>query len=718
LTIPLFMVLVFFYFTQRDQGIIDTRVDDPDVIIDVRGKQWSWDFNYVKQDKYSTGVQAGLTGEPGIPEELPTLLPARQPERRAPAPRPRRPALLLGAGLPAEARPLPGRVNYINLTPTQEGTFDGKCAELCGQYHSEMLFNVKVVSQEEFDAQMATLNEGQLGDDYDRDSYPDADPDFDPCQEQLMSTYEYTLEEAGTTAAPRVVPRTKGRIVVNWITSTDHKTIGYMYLISSFVFFCLAGVMALVIRAELFEPGMQILQTKEQYNQLFTMHGTIMLLMFATPLFAGFANVIMPLQIGAPTSPSPGLTHSPSGSSCSAADRASGSSPPRCRRLRLVRLHAAVNAIRLRSVGATCGSWLLGRLSARSWCRQLHHHDHLLRAPGMTMFRMPIFTWNTLITSLWCCCVPDLRGAAACWADRTWGARLRPENGGAHPAGSTCSGSSGTPRSTSSRLPFFGIITEIIPVFSRKPLFGYKGLVFATIAIAALSVTVWAHHMYVTGAVLLPFFAFTTMLIAVPTGVKFFNWIGTMWRGSITFETPMLWSLGFLVTFLFGGLTGIILASPPLDFHVSDTYFVVAPLPLRGLRHRRLCDVRRLLLLVAQVHREDAQRAPGQDPLLAPVPRLPRNLPHPALARSDRHAPPVRRLPSRGRVHRNEPVLNHRLLRPRRLADPVLLERLHHLAQRQEGRGRRPVGLRRFARVGNFLPAAPPQLHLAATDPF
>jgi cytochrome c oxidase subunit 1 len=113
-------------------------------------------------------------------------------------------------------------------------------------------------------------------------------------------------------------------------------------------------------------------------------------------------------------------------------------------------------------------------------------------------------------------------------------------------------------------------------VFSRKPLFGYKGLVFATIAIAALSVTVWAHHMYVTGAVMLSFFAFMTMMIAVPTGVKFFNWIGTMWQGSITFETPMLWVLGFMFTFLFGGLTGVILATPPLDFHVSDTYFVVA----------------------------------------------------------------------------------------------------------------------------------------------
>ena len=125
-------------------------------------------------------------------------------------------------------------------------------------------------------------------------------------------------------------------------------------------------------------------------------------------------------------------------------------------------------------------------------------------------------------------------------------------------------------------LPFFGIASEIIPVFSRKPIFGYKGLVFATIAIAGLSVAVWAHHMYVTGAVNLPFFSFMTMLIAIPTGVKFFNWIGTMWRGSVSFDTPMLWTLGFLVTFLFGGLTGILLSAPPVDFQVSDSYFVVA----------------------------------------------------------------------------------------------------------------------------------------------
>ncbi|MET0974596.1 MAG: cbb3-type cytochrome c oxidase subunit I, partial [Leifsonia sp.] len=185
--------------------------------------------------------------------------------------------------------------------------------------------------------------------------------------------------------------------------------------------------------------------------------------------------------------------------------------------------------------------------------------------------RKPIFGYKGLVYA-------TIANAAlfALGADRRLGAQVfNPENGGAI-LWQHLFWFFGHPEVYIIALPFFGIITEILPVFSRKPIFGYKGLVYATIAIAALSVTVWAHHMYVTGAVLLPFFAFMTMLIAVPTGVKFFNWIGTMWRGKLTFETPMLWTIGFLVTFLFGGLTGIILSSPALDFPLSDSYFVVA----------------------------------------------------------------------------------------------------------------------------------------------
>ena len=196
----------------------------------------------------------------------------------------------------------------------------------------------------------------------------------------------------------------------------------------------------------------------------------------------------------------------------------------------------------------------------------------------MTMFRMPIFTWNMLVTAILALMAFPVLAAAwlALEADRHLGAHIYdPSNGGAilyqH-----LFWFFGHPEVYIVALPFFGIVTEIIPVFSRKPVFGYKGLVFATIGIGALSMTVWAHHMFATGAVLLPFFAFMSFLIAVPTGVKFFNWIGTMWRGQLTFETPMLFCVGFLVTFLLGGLTGVLLASPPIDFHVTDTYFVVA----------------------------------------------------------------------------------------------------------------------------------------------
>ncbi|WP_104119059.1 cytochrome c oxidase subunit II [Arthrobacter sp. B1805] len=182
LTIPLFMVLVFFYFTERDIATIDARVEDPDVIVDVRGKQWSWDFNYVTEDKYSTGVQAHLTGEEGQIEDLPTLyLPVNRSVELQLNARDVQHSFFVPAFL--QKRDLyPGRTNYINLTPTKEGTFAGKCAELCGEYHSEMLFNVKVVSQAEFDAQMAQLEDGQLGDEYDRDSYPEDDPDTDPAR--------------------------------------------------------------------------------------------------------------------------------------------------------------------------------------------------------------------------------------------------------------------------------------------------------------------------------------------------------------------------------------------------------------------------------------------------------------------------------------------------------------------------------------------------------
>ncbi|HWH25959.1 MAG TPA: cytochrome c oxidase subunit I [Pseudolysinimonas sp.] len=384
--------------------------------------------------------------------------------------------------------------------------------------------------------------------------------------------------------APFGTPRVerKGNIVVKWLTTTDHKTIGYLYLISSFVFFCIGGVMALVIRAQLFEPGLRIVASGEQYNQLFTMHGTIMLLLFATPLFAGFANVAMPLQIGAPDVAFPRLNALAYWLFLFGALITVGGflTPQGAASFGWFAYSPLSSTTFTPGVGGNL--WVFG-LAMTGFGTILGAVNFIttiitMRAPGMTMFRMPIFTWNILVTSiLVLLAFPVLAaGLFALGADRVFEAHLLdPANGGAI-LWQHLFWFFGHPEVYIIALPFFGIISEVLPVFSRKPIFGYKTLIYATISIAALSVTVWAHHMYVTGSVLLPFFALLTMLIAVPTGVKIFNWVGTMWRGSVTFETPMLWAIGFLITFTFGGLTGVILASPPLDFHVSDSYFVVA----------------------------------------------------------------------------------------------------------------------------------------------
>ncbi|MGW7317244.1 aa3-type cytochrome oxidase subunit I [Streptomyces sp. NPDC054865] len=375
--------------------------------------------------------------------------------------------------------------------------------------------------------------------------------------------------------------RTPGSVVVSWLTTTDHKKIGHLYLIASFGFFVIGGVMALLLRAELARPGMQIV-SNEQYNQVFTLHGTIMLLFFATPTFAGFANAIMPLQIGAPDVAFPRLNMlsfwlflfgglivvSSLFTTQGAADFGWTAYTPLSggERTPYVGGDMWIMGLALSGFGTILGSVNFATTII------------VMRMPGMTMFRMPIFTWNVLLTSVLVLFAFPVLAAAllVLEADRRFGAQVfDPDNGGAL-LWQHLFWFFGHPEVYIIALPFFGIVTEIFPVFSRKPLFGYLGLIGATIAISGLSLTVWAHHMFATGAVLLPFFSFMTFLIAVPTGVKFFNWIGTMWKGSISFETPMLWSIGFLVTFLFGGLTGIILASPPMDFHVTDSYFVVA----------------------------------------------------------------------------------------------------------------------------------------------
>ncbi len=374
-----------------------------------------------------------------------------------------------------------------------------------------------------------------------------------------------------------------GRRLRTYLTTTDHKVIGNMYLVTAFGFFLFGGGLAMLMRAELARPGLQIF-TNEQYNQLFTIHGTIMMLLFATPMFAGFANAVMPLQIGAPDVAFPRLNAMTYwlflfGGLMVVSGFLTPGGAAHFGWFAYAPLNGAVH-----SPGAGADLWAMGLVVA-GLSTTLGSVNFIativsLRAPGMTMFRMPMFTWNILFTSILALLAFPVLTAAllALEADRKFGAHVFDAANGGAILWQHLFWFFGHPEVYIVALPFFGVITEIVPVFSRKPVFGYLGMVGATIAITMLSATVWAHHMFATGMVLLPFFSLMSFFIAVPTGVKFFNWIGTMWNGSVSFETPMVWAVGFLVTFLLGGLSGVMIASPPLDFHVTDSYFIVAHL--------------------------------------------------------------------------------------------------------------------------------------------
>ena len=336
----------------------------------------------------------------------------------------------------------------------------------------------------------------------------------------------------------------------------------------------------------------------------------------------------------------------------------------------------------------------------------------------MTMFRMPIFTWNILVTSILVLIAFPILAAAllVLEADRSLGAHVFDAANGGPILWQHLFWFFGHPEVYIIALPFFGIITEILPVFSRKPIFGYIGLVGATMLIGALSVAVWAHHMYVTGAVNLPFFSFMTFLIAVPTGVKFFNWVGTMWGGNIAMRTPMLWAVGFLLTFLFGGLTGIVLASPPLDFQLSDSYFVVAhfhyvvfgtvvfamfagfyfwwPKFTGRMLDETLGKVHFWLLFIGFHTTFMVQHWLG-------VEGMPR-----------RYAD---YLPHEGFTVLNQ-VSSAGAFLLGRLHPAVPLQRVEE-PQEPDGEHRRPVGLGSVAGVGDILPAAAAQLHLHPADP-
>jgi cytochrome c oxidase subunit 1 len=372
------------------------------------------------------------------------------------------------------------------------------------------------------------------------------------------------------------------RGLLAFFTTTDHKRIGLAYMASAYAFFLIGGALAGVIRAQLWGPDVNLV-SEGRFNQLFTMHGSIMLFLFLGPFAFGLANYLVPLHVGARDMAFPRLNAMSYwfyllGGLTMLAGFATAGGAADFGWTGYVPLSAIT---RSPSVGGDL--WIMGvaltGLSGVLTGVNIVATVLTMRAPGMTMFRLPIFTWNMLVTSVLVLIVfPVLTSAAAMlFVDRHLGGHIYDAAAGGSPVlWQHLFWFFGHPEVYILVLPYFGVVTEILPVFSRRPVFGYPGLVFATLAIASLSLGVWAHHMFTVGAVSIAYFSGMSMLIAVPTGVKFFNWLGTMWGGNLRFPTAMKFCLGFMVTFLLGGLTGVMLASAPIDFHVHDTYFVVA----------------------------------------------------------------------------------------------------------------------------------------------
>ncbi len=371
--------------------------------------------------------------------------------------------------------------------------------------------------------------------------------------------------------------------VLDWLTTVDHKKIGILYIVNSFLFFFAAGILALVVRSELAVPGLQFLDERT-YNQAFTMHGTIMIFLFVVPVLSGFANYIVPLQIGAPDMAFPRINalsfwFLPLGGLLIFSGYLFGGAAAEG-----WTLYTPLSGGKY-STGVGTDLWLIGLLlvGTASILGSVNFIATIfkMRAPGMSLFRMPILVWTVLVTAtLILLATPVLAaGMIALFIDRNYGGSFFDPNTGGNPIlWQHLFWFFGHPEVYIVILPAMGVVSEILPVFTRRPLFGYRAFVFATIAIGLLSFSVWAHHMFTTGQVFLPFFSFMTALIAVPTGVKMFNWMATLWRGSIILATPMLFALGFLSMFLIGGISGVMLSAPAIDFHLQDTYFVVAHL--------------------------------------------------------------------------------------------------------------------------------------------
>jgi cytochrome c oxidase subunit 1 len=370
--------------------------------------------------------------------------------------------------------------------------------------------------------------------------------------------------------------------IKRWIFATNHKDIGTLYLLFSLTMFFVGGIFAMIMRMELFKPGLSLLEPN-LYNQLITSHGLIMIFGALMPAFVGFANWMIPLMIGAPDMAMPRMNNwsfwiLPIAFSILLSGFFTTQGAPNFGWTFYAPLSTKLGPpstdLFIFSVHLMGISSIMGAMNILATIINL-------RAPGMTYMKMPIFCWTWLITAfLLICVMPVLAGVVTMvLADRHLGTSFFNAAGGGDPVlFQHVFWFFGHPEVYIVILPAFGMISEIIPTFARKKIFGYSSMVYATTAIAILSFTVWAHHMFLVGMPITGelFFMYATMLIAVPTGVKVFNWVSTMFKGSLTFEVPMLFAISFIVLFTIGGFTGLMLSAAPADFQYHDTYFVVA----------------------------------------------------------------------------------------------------------------------------------------------
>jgi len=370
--------------------------------------------------------------------------------------------------------------------------------------------------------------------------------------------------------------------IISWLITTNHKRVGILYMVTSLAFFGVAGFLADVIRLQLVQPDASFV-SPNVYNEVFTLHGTAMIFLFIAPFSFGLANYLVPLQIGAADMAFPrlnaysywifligGVTIFGGLGVEGGAGNAGWTG------------YAPLSTIQT-AAGTGMDLWILGLIlvSLSTTLTAINSLVTILvfRAPGMSMWRIPVFCWDVLVTFLLVLMAfPSLFVALfSLLLERHLGAKLFDAPWGGDPVMyQHLFWFFGHPEVYVMILPAFGMITEIVGVFSRKPIFGYSGLVLSAFGIAGLSMSVWAHHMFTTGAVNDPFFSAMSFAIAVPTGIKFFNWIATMWRGEISLDTPMLFAIGFMLNFLLGGVTGVMVASPPIDFNVEDSYFLVS----------------------------------------------------------------------------------------------------------------------------------------------